>query len=126
MKPSQLEELCTELGVTIHAKKNQRTRPEWPDTQGWDITLRFDGRMMKTTFWTGPAIKDDPTAADVLWSLCSDARMGEETFEEFCSNLGYDTDSRRVYATWQACKRTAPKLRRFLGEDFPDFCNAEH
>lgn len=58
-----------------------------------------------------------PTAEDVLECLASDARPAHDSFEDFCSDYGYDTDSRtaeRIYkaATWQT-----GQLKKFLGPD---------
>lgn len=53
-----------------------------------------------------PVAKPDP--ADVLWSLCMDAStcISSPTFEEFCSEFGYDTDSRAALSTWDECRKT--------------------
>lgn len=96
----------------------------------WTVKLTrrgVDGRRTLTVpFFTGPAITDEPTAADVLACLVSDANSGEMTFSEFCSAFGYDEDSRAAEATWRACRAMAPRVRRFLGSDFDDALNAEH
>lgn len=63
-----------------------------------------------------PGVAVAPTAADVLSSLLSDAQSGMDTFEDFCGNLGYDTDSRAALDTYLACQATVAPLRRLLGE----------
>lgn len=57
-----------------------------------------------------------PSAASVLYCLLLDAQCGSETFEDFCSNCGYDTDSRKALETYLACQETNTKLRFFSGE----------
>lgn len=57
-----------------------------------------------------------PTAADVLYSLLIDAQCGSETFEYFCSNCGYDTDSRKALETYLACQEMSVKLRKLGGD----------
>ncbi len=52
------------------------------------------GRVFKVT---------PPSACDVLYSLLTDATAFEQTFEDWCSNFGYDTDSRKAEQTYQAC-----------------------
>jgi hypothetical protein len=56
--------------------------------------------------------KDTLTADDLkgtLACLMSDASSGNMNFEEFCSEFGYDTDSRNAYAVYNDCKKQADK-----------------
>ena len=65
-----------------------------------------------------------PQVAYVLACLISDAQCGAQSFEDFCSDLGYDTDSMRAHETWEHCVRTGPRLRRFLGDLWPQAIEA--
>lgn len=60
-----------------------------------------------------------PSLADVLSSLVLDgaAYFDAETFEDWASNYGYDTDSRKAEAIWKACDETGRKLARVLNAD---------
>lgn len=59
-----------------------------------------------------------PDLADVLASLAMDSDVIDcGTFEEWASNLGYDSDSRQAEAIYRACLEIALKLRNALGED---------
>lgn len=64
-----------------------------------------------------------PTCSDVLDCLASDASMVDNArhFEDFASDLGYDTDSRKAERIYHACMEQANKLRRFLGNVDYDF-----
>jgi hypothetical protein len=55
--------------------------------------------------------------------LLSDARAGLEndSFEAFCSEFGYDTDSRTAERTYNACRDCAAAMQRILGDDFDRF-----
>lgn len=55
-----------------------------------------------------------PTAASVLYSLMLDAQYGEDTFEEFCGSLGYDTASRRALAMHLKCQNIQQKLHKII------------
>ena len=58
-----------------------------------------------------------PAAADVLCSLVSDSDVLDcSKFEEWASNLGYDTDSRSAEAIYRSCLEIALKLRNGLGD----------
>lgn len=58
-----------------------------------------------------------PLLRDILYGLLMDAQGVNDAngFEDWASNYGYDTDSRKVEATYEACKRTASDLNRLLG-----------
>lgn len=56
-----------------------------------------------------------PTLDDVLYCLVMDAEAASETFEDWCANFGYDTDSRKAEATYNACVQIGIKLRNLLG-----------
>jgi len=48
------------------------------------------------------------------------------TFSEWCSEFGYDSDSRKALATYDKCRRLGSRVRKFLGRDFDKFAQAEH
>ena len=43
-------------------------------------------------------------------SILSDAISAEDSFESFCGELGYDTDSRSAYRIYNECKKQLAKL----------------
>lgn len=58
-----------------------------------------------------------PEPADVISSLVLDASVLDSgTFEQWASELGYDTDSRAAESTYRECLETALKLRAAIGE----------
>lgn len=58
-----------------------------------------------------------PELGDVLDCLASDAASVENArdFADWCSEYGYDTDSRKAHRTYTVCKRQAERLRKLLG-----------
>jgi hypothetical protein len=95
------------------------------DKDGWDhfaytVRLNRGDESIRVPWRQGLALTDSPTAADVLESLLSDAAGVEnaESFEDWASEYGYDSDSRRAFATWEACKAQTDQLRDLLGEDY--------
>lgn len=84
----------------------------------WTVTLSSPvlGEPMVVPFHQGSALTEPPTAADVLECIASDASSGDEDFDSWCANYGYDTDSRSAYATWEAVRAQTDELRRFLGD----------
>jgi hypothetical protein len=54
-----------------------------------------------------------PTNADILHSLVLDDVNGE-TFESWCGNFGYDTDSISALRTYEACKDNTARLAKVI------------
>jgi hypothetical protein len=52
-----------------------------------------------------------PKLDDVLTCLVRDAVGSAQTFDDWCSDYGYDTDSRKALDIYMACQETAKKLR---------------
>jgi hypothetical protein len=55
-----------------------------------------------------------PRAACVLHSMLLDADLANESFDDWCSSLGYDSDSRKALATYLECQAEGAKLRRLF------------
>lgn len=51
---------------------------------------------------------------DVLNSLLLDADSGNYTFQDFCDNFGYDSDSRSALKTYEDCQNNGMKVRKFI------------
>jgi hypothetical protein len=77
----------------------------------YKCTLFNNGRQMTFYFSHGSAICHDPILSDVLESLESDSSV-PDTFEEFCSEFGYDVDSRKAESMFKACKKIARDYAR--------------
>ena len=53
----------------------------------------------------------------------SDAIAGNEEFEEFCSNFGYDSDSRTAERIHKECIKSLAKAQSIIDGDLYDFAN---
>lgn len=126
---ARLKTLAEQVTIT---SEYGRTRKPWDQYDEWQkeahpyrVRMRYKGRSLTVDFWMGQAHTAEPDAEGVLDCLLSDASAGEQDFHEFCSEFGYDEDSRKAEKVWKACKQTAPKLRRFLGDDYETFLYAD-
>lgn len=54
-----------------------------------------------------------PSAYDVLACISSDENC-PDTFEDFCAEYGYETDSIKALQTFRCCSRFAKRLREFF------------
>jgi len=89
--------------------------PEWMEADGWTCKLRYQGRQMTFPFYMGMGLNGrEPGLDDVLHCLLSDWDAGEQSFEEFCSDMGYDEDSRRAEKVWQTCRKAAERTARLF------------
>jgi hypothetical protein len=126
---SELEKLVEDLGITIVCEYGAKNpNPEFKDGHGYTCTLYAKDKRRKLTvdFYQGAAHTSDPSAADVLYCVCSDANFGEMDFTTFCSELGYSDDSISALKIHKACQKVAPRVRKFLGENFDAVASAEH
>lgn len=84
----------------------------------YTVTLRYQKRAMTVEFWCGSAC-GEPDAATVLDCVASDASGADGTsFEDWCADYGFDSDSRKAERTYRACVAQSRKLRKLLGSDF--------
>lgn len=97
----------------------------------------FNNHMVKVTntetdqsitfeFWASMANPELNSEYDILnafYCLVSDAIAGSENFEDFCSNFGYDTDSKTAEKIYRKCKKQLEKLSKIYDGDIYDFAN---
>lgn len=100
------------------------SNPNMPDSQNMDhyrVTLRnADRKRMTLVYSKGYGHNNKPPEVDeVLDCVASDAAGFENSngFEDWCSEYGYDTDSRSAERTYKAIEKQAAKLQAFLGTE---------
>lgn len=102
-------------------KRGTKHNPDMgPDARHWRVTLHHNQRRMTLDFWQGSAHVNPPTVLDVLDCLASDATSYDNggTFEDWAYEYGYDTDSRKAYAIWQAVAKQTAAFKRLCGDDY--------
>jgi hypothetical protein len=83
--------------------------------------LRRGRRKMTVVFSMGRGLEGRaPEAVDVLDCLAMDAAgvRNAADFEGWCSEYGFDADSRKAEKTFKACEKQASQLERFIGDAF--------
>ena len=71
------------------------------------ISFKFYGSF--TDWQTGKIKLDRQELIYCLYCLLNDGLSGQDSFECFCSNFGYDEDSRKAYKIYKACQRSRDK-----------------
>jgi len=123
-----IHEFISKAGITAQVEA-AASNPNWTgDTRHGErhylVTLSCTHQVeasllpMAVHFTCGIAC-DEPTAADVLDCLAMDAHTTESTsdFVEWCSELGFDPDSRKAYKTWEVTRAQSMELEAFLGSE---------
>lgn len=67
-----------------------------------------------------------PKFHEILEAIIMDMECGKETFFEFCTNLGYDTDSRKALDIYLKCQENGIKLQKALGKYYHDTLDIIH
>jgi hypothetical protein len=85
------------------------------------------GKRIQFEFWASiarPEITTESELLDAFGCLVSDSLAGKQDFEEFCSDFGYDTDSRKAERIHKGCVKATDKVERLIGDiDIYDFAN---
>jgi hypothetical protein len=86
------------------------------------VKVKNNDNNKKTSFdfWVGDRLgknyfNSDYELLNAFYTFCSDGLSSLDGFENFCSEFGYDTDSRRAEKTFKACKRLANKFFNLTG-----------
>lgn len=53
-----------------------------------------------------------PKNSDIMYSLLSDADAGNYSFQDFCDNFGYSSDSIKAFNIYQECEKTSKNIRK--------------
>lgn len=82
------------------------------DASHYQVVMSLEGNKKSYTFFysQGSGIKEFARAFSIMQSIVLDALAGIEDFEEFCSNFGYDEDSRKAESIYRAVR----KVTRFF------------
>lgn len=121
----QAQAFLTTHGIKFTCKPGNGKAPAWNDGDNTEhgnhyrVTLSKTGKRITFDFWGSIA---DARAGlrterpySVLACLSSDATC-PETFDDFCGDYGYDTDSRKAYRDFKRCAAFGKRLRAFFTE----------
>lgn len=139
------QELGLSLEAQFVPFSQSRNKDQKDPSLNWKVTLKRNGReIISTDYMQGCAdapsyrqmdnsvkraqiVREEceagvrvkkPALRDVLYSLSMDADAIEyPSFEEWASNFGYETDSRKAENIYRTCLEIALKLRAAIGDD---------
>lgn len=109
-------------GLTLSVRDNglQTDDDGWQHF-AWTMTVRKgrNGAPYEFPYRAGMAHKGKPTLVDIVAALFADARCVAYawSFEEFCGELGYDTDSRKAEIIYRQIQVHNAQLVRLFDVD---------
>jgi hypothetical protein len=127
---TQAEQFLTSNGIKFRATLSNTKTPAWGNDgkhgHHYRVTLysvctpdrgNHDTRRLTFDFWSSISdqIKGIKTVRpyDVLACVSGDAYC-PETFEDFCADYGYDSDSIKALQTFRRCSAFSKRLRAFF------------
>lgn len=110
-----------EWGITMECSGGELAEEDngW-EHYAWTVMLKGPDGTMITPFKMGTAHKGrPPEAAEVLDSLRSEASTfyQGDSFEDYCSEFGLDTNSRKEERGYHALMEQGRLLKEFLGDE---------
>ncbi len=108
----------TEISLSAKLIQEGMTQTENPKMKYNQFRVSVKTKDAKTSFLFHGSHNDwqkgkiELSGNDLLFAFycfMSDSASGDNSFEDFCSEFGYDTDSRKAEKIWKACKKSLDK-----------------
>ncbi len=111
------KEICKKHGIMMKVGSPKYGPVDWDkdyDHYRFPVTIRKDGKSMRVMFTQSRAQgSNPPDEYDIITCI---TKSDPGSFEDFCGEFGYDTDSRKAEKTYKAVKREWEAVKRVFGE----------
>lgn len=90
------------------------------------VTISHKGKTTSFDFWGSiaePEIRDDQANVFAFYCFLSDGLSAKDSFDYFCAEVGYDSDSRTAERIYKLCKKSLKKAERVFDCDLYDLIN---
>lgn len=113
----QAEDFAQKHGIKLYvlAKAYDYYFPDDKDER-WIYKMQLVRNGKSYTFTFGQSISAGDTIPGYYDVFAAMTKYDPGTFEDFCSEYGYDEDSRRAYATWEAVCKEYEAMERLFGD----------
>lgn len=89
-----------------------------PNMNDYKVKLSYNNNSMKIDFHMGKALKQtDLTIESVINSLLLDYIDYNTTFEDFCDEFGYSSDSIKASKIYKQCQKNTEKMNNLFYVD---------
>lgn len=120
----ELKDLVQELGIeaTFTTLEYETLIPDWAkDKYAVIARLDYDGRSMEFPYFYGHftiAGSDEfPSVSDLVWTMSTESDgLDGRTFEQWCDEFGYDSDSISKLKMYEECKARAIEWSEFIND----------
>lgn len=105
-----IEALIQAKNITSHAQYVGVKNDNGWHRHCWKTYLYIDGiQVYECDYSKGMAfsINDTPTTQEIIVGMRNDEMHSDETFEGWCASFGYDEDSRKAFAIYEACQKVS-------------------
>lgn len=104
---------CEELGRIPKSDTN-----DW-EHDAFNVTITNTERDIRRCFdWKqGIGVEKYPEISEVLWALTSDMQYADGTFEDFCADLGYNSDSIKDLRLFEHIQDNTKRLRELFTQE---------
>lgn len=118
------EKFLDKLEMTVSYSGRDKT-DSW-EYDSWDVSLTWDKRALTIPYRMGLAHDGrEPSMLDVLQATRADcsmlATLGEQTFEQWCLEYGFNPDSVTELRLFESVVREDEDMRILFGEEFDLF-----
>lgn len=118
MPDDDFEFILESIGVSLHCEQTGE-RPDglMPESQTHFKCKVSRGNVNKKFYFScGKNLATGPGLTDLMSCLFLDASFAEYDFDDFCSNLGYDVDSRKAEKIYKWTIKNTKKLRKLFND----------
>lgn len=119
----EAEEFLNKYGVTFKAVFKGDKCPLWCDGNcnhgdRYVVTFRRkDSKSLSMSFWNSMNDSENGKAPSVYDVLAAMEKYDPEDFEDWCSNLGYESNSRKAEKTYKLVVKEYEKVSAFFTEE---------
>jgi hypothetical protein len=115
-----------EIKATYKGNKKAEWSKENFNNHMVKVTNRDTQQSITFEFWasiSNPKLKTEYDILNAFHCFVSDTIAGSYTFEEFCSEFGYNSDSRQAEKIYRKCKKQLEKLKKIYDGDIYELEN---
>jgi len=124
-----MKQFVKQMMMTIKSERVSVNPNAEDNFQGlhYKVTLKRPKCQMTIYFSMGYGLNYNPTIGMVLSCLISDSISYDnaDTFEEWASEYGFDTDSRNAHKTYKTVEKQTERFKKFMGESYDLIYNVD-
>lgn len=90
------------------------------------VTVTHNKKSFSFDFWgsiVNPEISNDQESVFAFYCALSDGLSAKDSFSGFCSEFGYDEDSRNAERIYKSCEKSLKKIGRVFKCDLYELIN---